>query len=649
MTNPVQSFTQGDSTASNGTSPKIVFVFSGQGSQTYFMAKELYDSHSGFRGQMNRLDGLFRDALGSSVLDHVYNPRVTRSDPFDAILFSLPATFMVQYAMAQTLIENDVRPHLVVGASLGEMSAAVIAGCVSLADAISAMAAMAQFFDRTRLDGGMTAVLHDLESYRTLDKISCDVELAAINFESNFVVSGTEPGLGRIHQVLLERGIPFQRLPVKQPFHSPLLDYVQDEFHRVIPIPRFAPPSIPMVSCTSGGPIAQLGVKYLWNTIRQPIRTMDVVRSLEQQGSFRYIDMGPGASFGNCIKRILKNGSLSTIHLPLNPFAQRAENLEVVVRTCMPARGADQRAAAAAEPLPQVQHRPESRHAVRIDLSCAYVFPGQGSQYLGMGVGLFDEFQELTEIADRTLGYSIKRLCTQDPDKQLALTQFTQPAVYVVNALSYFKKIQTEESRPGFVAGHSLGEYNALLAAGAFDFETGLRLVRKRGELMSRVAGGMAAVIGLQADAITKILDENGLNSIDIANLNAPEQIVLAGPEAEIRAARPFFIDRGAHYVPLNVSAPFHSRYMQPVKREFAEYLCNFRFSPLSCSVISNVDANPYPDDSLPRLLTEQTCRPVKWTGTICHLLDRSVQHFHEVGPGQVLTKLMALIRRSRP
>jgi malonyl CoA-acyl carrier protein transacylase len=648
MTNPVQSSIQGVSTVGNGTSSEIVFVFSGQGSQSYFMAKELYDSHTGFCWQMNRLDGLFRDALGSSVLDHVYNPRVTRSDPFDAILFSLPATFMVQYAMAQTLIENDVRPHLTLGASLGEMSAAVIAGSVSLEDAISAVAAMAQFFDRTRLDGGMTAVLHDVESYRRLDAISRDAELAAINYESNFVVSGTEPALGRIHQVLLERGIPFQRLPVKQPFHSPLLDSVQDDFHRVVPIPRFAPPRIPVVSCTSGGPIAQLDVKFLWNTIRQPIQTMDAVRSLEQQGSFRYIDMGPGASFGNCIKRILKNGSLSTIHQPLNPFARRAENLEVVVRTFMLEREADKPAAAVAEPFPQVQLRPESRHAVSIDLSCAYVFPGQGSQYLGMGVGLFDEFQELTEIADQTLGYSIKRLCTQDPDIQLALTQFTQPAVYVVNALSYFKKIQSEECRPGFVAGHSLGEYNALLAAGAFDFETGLRLVRKRGELMSRVSGGMAAVIGLQADAIAKILDENGLNSIDIANLNAPDQIVLAGPVAGIRDARPFFIDRGAHYVPLNVSAPFHSRYMEPVRREFTEYLCTFHFSPLSCSVISNVDVNPYRDDSIPRLLTEQICRPVQWTRTICHLMDRNVQHFHEVGPGQVLTKLVASIQRSR-
>src|SRR6516162_2607290 len=127
----------------------------------------------------------------------------------------------------------------------------------------------------------------------------------------------------------------------------------------------------------------------------------------------------------------------------------------------------------------------------------AFLFPGQGSQRKGMGSTLFEEFQEVTARADEILGYSIKELCLHDPHQQLGQTQFTQPALYVVNALSYLKKMKDGSKVPTYLAGHSLGEYNALFAAGVFDFETGLRLVKKRGELMSQATGGgMAAVIG---------------------------------------------------------------------------------------------------------------------------------------------------------
>src|SRR5215813_12756255 len=159
----------------------------------------------------------------------------------------------------------------------------------------------------------------------------------------------------------------------------------------------------------------------------------------------------------------------------------------------------------------------------------SFVFPGQGSQKRGMGQGLFDEVSEYTAVekeVDSIVGYSMRRLCLEDPDNRLRETQFTQPCLYVVNALHYYKAI-TQGIRPAYVAGHSLGEYNALLAAGAFHFLTGLRLVKKRGELMSQARdGGMGAVIGLNADAITRLIKENGLARIDVANFNSPSQIV---------------------------------------------------------------------------------------------------------------------------
>src|ERR1051325_8154086 len=161
----------------------------------------------------------------------------------------------------------------------------------------------------------------------------------------------------------------------------------------------------------------------------------------------------------------------------------------------------------------------------------AFVFPGQGSQKRGMGQGLFDEVREYAAIekeADAILGCSLRKLCLEDPDNRLKETQFTQPCLYVVNALHYYKAV-SEGARPDYVAGHSLGEYNALLAAGVFDFLTGLKLVKKRGELMARPKnGGMPAVIGLPAETIGKVLQDNGLTTIDVANFNTPTQTVVS-------------------------------------------------------------------------------------------------------------------------
>ena len=209
-----------------------------------------------------------------------------------------------------------------------------------------------------------------------------------------------------------------------------------------------------------------------------------------------------------------------------------------------------------------------------------FVFPGQGSQSKGMGGVLFDEFTELTKKADEILGYSIKELCLEDPRRELNKTQFTQPALYVVNALSYYKKIAETGSNPNYLAGHSLGEFNALSAAGCFDFEVGLKLVKKRGALMGQaMGGGMAAIINSSKEEIESILKNNGLMNIDIANYNTPSQIVISGLRNEIGEAQALFEGNSALYYPLNTSGAFHSRYMQSAKEKFEMYLNKFQFS----------------------------------------------------------------------
>ena len=286
-----------------------------------------------------------------------------------------------------------------------------------------------------------------------------------------------------------------------------------------------------------------------------------------------------------------------------------------------------------------------------------FLFPGQGSQRRGMGKDLFDKIPEFTSVQaeiDELLGYSVRKLCLEDEHKQLSQTQYTQPCLYIVNALHYYKALADGGSF-GFLAGHSLGEYNALMAAGAFDLMTGLRLVQRRGELMAKAKNGaMAAVLGLTPEAVMRIVAQNQLRDIDIANYNAPTQVVLSGLESDIQRAGPIIEKAGAKlYVPLPVSAAFHSRYMADAAAAFDGFLGDFEFRSLRVPVVSNVTGQFYPSDpsglSVRSLLAKQIVRPVLWTQSIRFLLGKGATTFSEVGPGDVLTKLVQQIRQASP
>jgi len=277
-----------------------------------------------------------------------------------------------------------------------------------------------------------------------------------------------------------------------------------------------------------------------------------------------------------------------------------------------------------------------------------YMFPGQGSQARGMGGELFDAFPELTAKADAVLGYSIKELCLEDPRRELGQTQFTQPALYVVNALSYYKRIQDTGETPDYLAGHSLGEFNALLAAECFDFETGLKLVKKRGELMSEAAdGAMAAIVNATREQIEALLKEKGLGDVDIANYNTPLQIVISGPSADIAACQEIFQFDRVMYVPLKTSGAFHSRLMIPARKKFETFLKKRKFSKPKIPVIANLTAKPYPDAAVVEYLSKQISSSVLWSDTVHHLMSLSdAMEFVEIGHGDVLTKMILKIRQ---
>ncbi|MCG7563259.1 ACP S-malonyltransferase [Pseudoalteromonas sp. McH1-42] len=277
----------------------------------------------------------------------------------------------------------------------------------------------------------------------------------------------------------------------------------------------------------------------------------------------------------------------------------------------------------------------------------SYLFPGQGAQYVGMGKAWFELFPEQTHTASEILGYCIKTLCLDDPHNQLNQTEFTQPALYVVSALAFLAHQQRDPIPADFMAGHSLGEYTALFAAGAVSFEDGLRLVQQRGALMSQVDGGaMAAVLALDEATIRTCLTVHQLETLDIANLNSPKQSVLSGLNDDISRAQQVIEQAGGRFIRLNTSGAFHSRYMAGVQADFARCVAEVEFKAPSVPVIANVSARPYQDHTIQSQLIAQLTSSVRWTDSIAYLLAQGDMTFVELGPKKILTKLVAEIKQ---
>lgn len=283
-------------------------------------------------------------------------------------------------------------------------------------------------------------------------------------------------------------------------------------------------------------------------------------------------------------------------------------------------------------------------------MTTIHVFPGQGSHRIGMGREQFARYPHLVRQADAVLGYSVEELCLTGPPERLSDTRYTQPALYVVDTLSYLDQVRDTGVVPSLVAGHSLGEYAALFAAGAFDFLTGLEVVAERARLMSAAPpGGMAAVVGLGLDDVRAALARHGADAVDIANINGPGQIVVSGPRDELARLPAPLKESGADAVTtLAVSGAFHSRYMSAAARDFAAFLARYRFNRIKIPVLSNVTARPHRDDELAALLARQLTEPVRWTDCMAYVLDQPDPGVIEVGPGRVLAGLLRRIQDER-
>jgi [acyl-carrier-protein] S-malonyltransferase len=286
----------------------------------------------------------------------------------------------------------------------------------------------------------------------------------------------------------------------------------------------------------------------------------------------------------------------------------------------------------------------------------AFLFPGQASQYPCMGRELAEKFPESREVFDEAnaaLGFSISQLCFEGSEDALKQTENTQPAILTVSTAAY-RALDKQGITPDFVAGHSLGEYSALVAAGGLDFATAVKLVRERGRYMQEAVpageGAMAAILGLApaevADICKKAADHQVVSP---ANLNSPEQTVISGNAAAVKRAVEIASQSGAkRAVILPVSAPFHCALMQPAQQRLEPDLRAAKFSGLRFPLVTNVDAEAISTgDEARDALVRQVTQPVRWLDSVHEMIEAGVTIFVEVGPGKVLTGLLRQIDRS--
>ncbi len=311
----------------------VIFMFSGQGSHYYHMGRELFEKQPYFRAWLLKGDRLARERLGVSVLAELYAPEKQKSDYFSRTLFSHPAIFLVEYSLAQTLIEQGLEPDYVLGASLGSFAALAMAGGLTFEAALPAVIEQAECLERHCPPGGMTAILDTPDLFDQTPWLWQQSTLAGINFDTHFVVSAKQEKLVVIQQALKEVGITAQDLPVSYAFHSPGIDPARETYCNFLQNLSRQAQQIPFICCASGVERAEIPEDYLWTVIREPIHFRQTIANLENQRAWSYIDLGPSSTLATFVKYNLTANSASDIFSIMTPFGRDVSNLNQLLRS----------------------------------------------------------------------------------------------------------------------------------------------------------------------------------------------------------------------------------------------------------------------------------------------------------------------------
>lgn len=315
---------------------KNVFMFSGQGSQYYSMGRDLYDNHGTFRYWMNYCAALVEDHIGVNLIEHIFEERANKYEPFKRTLHTSPAIFMVNYSVAQTLMDEGIQPDLLLGYSLGEVVALAVSGFISVEDTLDFLIRSARLVETQTPQAGMLAVLHSPDITEEYPAQFRETTIASLNFSKSFVIAGLPERLKEVQGFLSQKSVLTQLLPISCGFHSPVIDVVETEYKRLLETMRPEEGRIPVVSSVYSQALTRQHItqQYYWDLIRQPVNFEKTVQALEDEGAYLYIDAGPSGTLATFVKYLLKPGSSSQALPLLDQFGYNMRNLHKARLAC---------------------------------------------------------------------------------------------------------------------------------------------------------------------------------------------------------------------------------------------------------------------------------------------------------------------------
>lgn len=306
--------------------PSVILMFSGQGSQYYQMGRAFFDGNAAFRRSFLQLNDIAEPLLGASLVDVLYNDGRTKDQSFDDIGLTSAAIFIVEFALAKVLLDDGIRPSYLLGASMGVYAAAAVAGALDPAQVLGCLARMAAVYQAQCPKGTMLAILGSPRLHRELLHDISDV--AAVNFDSHFVISTTAAHLDETITILNREKIVFQEIPVGFAFHSRWIDGAREAALTILRSLRYRSAGIPLICCAQAAVVGTVSPEMIWNTLRQPIEFERTVTELEQRGPQHYIDVGPAGTLATFLKYALPSSSASMSYPILSPFGSELKNYE---------------------------------------------------------------------------------------------------------------------------------------------------------------------------------------------------------------------------------------------------------------------------------------------------------------------------------